>query len=94
MRRSSCSSLEALHPQHLQVHRSFLVATMAPDVVTSSGRGVEALLEDYRRMSLYFPDFDVQLVNLENGLGDTFIATTKVKATIFESTLRMAFPTW
>lgn len=88
----SCSGMEELRPQHLQVHRAFLTSTMTPNRITSSGLGVEAQLGDYRRISRYFPDLDVQLVNLENKFGDTIIAATNVKATITEGTLRLAFP--
>ncbi|POM59662.1 hypothetical protein PHPALM_31572 [Phytophthora palmivora] len=50
---------------------------MASDVVGVIGYGVEALLQNWKLISLCHPDIDIKLVRLENGPGDSVVATTR-----------------
>ncbi|OWY94881.1 hypothetical protein PHMEG_00035266 [Phytophthora megakarya] len=79
-------------PTALDVHHQFVQSNMTTDVIGQNGCGVEALLEDYRMASLYQPDLDNRVINLENGFEDSIIATTRVNVTISASTLQHAFP--
>lgn len=74
------------------VQRDFLQGAMSPNVVCGAVWGVEALLEHWRVLSFYFPDIDMEIVRLEKQDQDTLLATTKMKVTITEHTLRHAFP--
>ncbi|GMF40789.1 unnamed protein product [Phytophthora lilii] len=64
----------ALVPVESQVQRNFLQSTMAPDVASSMGFGVESILQNWRLISICHPDLDVQLTRLEDGPGDSLIA--------------------
>uniref|UniRef100_H3GW01 Uncharacterized protein n=1 Tax=Phytophthora ramorum TaxID=164328 RepID=H3GW01_PHYRM len=74
------------------VQRDFLHAATSPDVIGETGFGVESLIEDYRRLALYLPDSDTQLVRLDTGPEDSLTATTTVGITITANTLHFAFP--
>ncbi|GMF65828.1 unnamed protein product [Phytophthora lilii] len=77
---------------NLDVHRAFLQATMAPDLLTETGCGIEALLKEHKRLSLYHPDTEVQLVHLDNSSHDVVHATVRVKVSIGLNTPQHAFP--
>lgn len=65
---------------------------MSSDVVGVIGYGVEALLQNWKLVSLCHPDIDIQLVRLEGGPGDSLVAITRGTYTITENTLRLALP--
>jgi hypothetical protein len=65
---------------------------MAPDVLGATGCGVEALLEDWRLISLFHEDSDVQLVRLEHGSAGSMTATMKYRVGITANTMQYAFP--
>ncbi|EGZ09010.1 hypothetical protein PHYSODRAFT_362029 [Phytophthora sojae] len=54
--------------------------------------GVDALLENWRYLSLGLKGADIQLECLENGVGGSVIATSSTTFTVTENTLRMVFP--
>ncbi|ETP41867.1 hypothetical protein F442_11165 [Phytophthora nicotianae P10297] len=86
------STSEIVVPVVSQVQRDFLQTAMAPDVVGVIDYGVEALLHNWKLITLCTPDIDIQLVRLEDGPGDSIVAITKGSYTITEDTLRFAFP--
>ncbi|KAG7394318.1 hypothetical protein PHYBOEH_005363 [Phytophthora boehmeriae] len=79
-------------PPAASAQRTFLLTTMASDVAYGTVCGIEALLENWRLMTLYHEDIDVQLLRLDDGAHGTLIATSKGKIVITEQTLRYAFP--
>ncbi|OWY93629.1 hypothetical protein PHMEG_00036903 [Phytophthora megakarya] len=79
-------------PSRSDIHRQFIQSTMTADVIGQTGCGTDAILEDYRLVSLYQPDLDCRLVNLENGFEESIVASTRVNITISTSTLQFAFP--
>ncbi|KAF4319353.1 hypothetical protein JM18_003205 [Phytophthora kernoviae] len=92
-----CSNVPDLHAiflllKSIQVQRNFLQATMSLDVIGETGCGVEALLETWKMITLLHEDIDIQLLRLDQGAGGSLVATTKVKFSINEKTLRLAFP--
>ncbi|GMF18045.1 unnamed protein product [Phytophthora lilii] len=78
--------------KHTNVQLEFLQSTMSPDVTDGTACGAEALLENWRLLSLYFDDVKLQLKRLEQVGEDTLIAVTSISATITENTLRQVFP--
>lgn len=72
--------------------QDFLTVVMAPDVLGERGRGVQLLIDDWKWVSFNLPDMKIELVRLEEGLGNSLIAATKNKFTITENMLRRAFP--
>ncbi|EGZ27683.1 hypothetical protein PHYSODRAFT_469671 [Phytophthora sojae] len=74
------------------VQRHFLQTTMTSDVVGSLGCGVDALLQNWRLITLCHPDVDIQLMRLQAGPGERVVAYTRGTHTITEDTLRYAFP--
>ncbi|KAK1937048.1 bZIP transcription factor 1 [Phytophthora citrophthora] len=62
-------------------HRGFLEASMAPSILVDSDQGVEAILKRWRLISSSQPNVELQLVRIENGPGDTVVATTKTDPT-------------
>ncbi|KAG7386674.1 hypothetical protein PHYBOEH_008613 [Phytophthora boehmeriae] len=85
-----------LTQQKLDVNaqRDFLVRIMASDVSDANGTkcGVEALMEEWRLVSICFAGMETELKCLEEGPGDNVIATITTTTTITETTLRYAFP--
>ncbi|KAG2786423.1 hypothetical protein Pcac1_g4166 [Phytophthora cactorum] len=71
---------------------TFLHEIMAPDVTDGSLFGVDAQLENWRLLALYFGDVRVDLKGLRTPTTDTLIAGTVTRATITNNTLRRAFP--
>ncbi|RLN48757.1 hypothetical protein BBJ29_008296 [Phytophthora kernoviae] len=86
-----CSTIPSLVASQ-QVQRNFLRATMSSDVIGETGCGVEALLETWKMITLLHEDIDIQLLRLDQGAGGSLVATTKVKFSINEKTVRLAFP--
>ncbi|KAG2786222.1 hypothetical protein PC129_g22979 [Phytophthora cactorum] len=71
---------------------TFLHEIMAPDVTDGSLFGVDAQLEGWRLLALYFGDVRVDLKGLRTPTHDTLIAGTVTSVTITNNTLRRAFP--
>ncbi|KAG2786428.1 hypothetical protein PC129_g20612 [Phytophthora cactorum] len=71
---------------------TFLHEIMAPDVTDGSLFGVDAQLEGWRLLALYFGDVRVDLKGLRTPTTDTLIAGTVTSVTITNNTLRRAFP--
>ncbi|KAJ8546818.1 hypothetical protein ON010_g11416 [Phytophthora cinnamomi] len=76
----------------VQIQRSFVHAAIDPDMLYSSMRGVDALLENWQYMSLCYKGIYMQPTCMEQGADGAVIATVASRFTITESTLRMAFP--
>ncbi|KAG3114945.1 hypothetical protein PI126_g24705, partial [Phytophthora idaei] len=71
---------------------TFLHEIMAPDVTDGLLFGVDAQLENWRLLALYFGDVRVDLKGLRTPTTDTLVAGTVTRATITNNTLRRAFP--
>ncbi|KAG6615847.1 BZIP transcription factor [Phytophthora cinnamomi] len=82
--------MQTLHES--STHHDFLQQTMAPGVIVENGRGVGAMLERWRFISLSQPNFEVQVVRLKNSPAGSVVASTKTKVILCESMLRYAFP--
>ncbi|KAF4137214.1 hypothetical protein GN958_ATG13590 [Phytophthora infestans] len=89
-RQTSVTVEERPHQLHAQI--DFLRETVAHDVTDRVDHGVEALLENWKRLSLYHDDVNVELKRLEYVAVDSLQATTTVGLTITESTLQNLFP--
>ncbi|KAG3079529.1 hypothetical protein PI125_g20682 [Phytophthora idaei] len=79
-------------PVNYQAKRDFLQATMAPDVSVNTGHGFDRLLWGWETLSRYYPDFDVKLIRLEMGAGNSLLTSTKTTITVTENTLNFVFP--
>ncbi|KAG3061891.1 hypothetical protein PC122_g19484 [Phytophthora cactorum] len=77
---------ERPHKPHAQI--DFLRDTMVHDVTDGIIHGVEALLENWKLLSLYHDDVFVQLQRLDYVTEDSLQATTTVGLTITENTLQ------
>ncbi|KAJ8577563.1 hypothetical protein ON010_g1644 [Phytophthora cinnamomi] len=88
--RCNAPGWQTLHES--RAHRDFLQVAMAPDVMFEGRRGADALLEYWRFVSFFLPDFEIVAVNIENGPGDSIVARTKTKVVVREAMLRYAFP--
>ncbi|KAL3673987.1 hypothetical protein V7S43_001672 [Phytophthora oleae] len=75
-----------------EAQRSFLCSTMASNVISETGFGVDALMDNWSFVTKFHPDIDVQLVCLENGADGFMVGRTLGRLTITENTLRNAFP--
>ncbi|EGZ06270.1 hypothetical protein PHYSODRAFT_307262 [Phytophthora sojae] len=65
---------------------------MAPGVIIEDDRGVEAMLEHWRLVSISQPNFEIKVVRLENGPDSSIIATTKINIIMCKSMLQHTFP--
>ncbi|GMF36304.1 unnamed protein product [Phytophthora lilii] len=65
---------------------------MVSDVRIDTGYDVEPMLMLWEKTSRMYGDFAIQLVRLNNGAGNSIVATYKVAFTISENLLRNAFP--
>ncbi|KAG7398675.1 hypothetical protein PHYBOEH_010724 [Phytophthora boehmeriae] len=83
---------ETLKPPQSHAQLEFLQATMASDVTDGALVGPEALLENWRLLSLYHTDVCVELKSVEIGSQDSLIATISIGVTITENTLRYVYP--
>ncbi|KAG6618563.1 uncharacterized protein IUM83_01323 [Phytophthora cinnamomi] len=75
-----------------QVQEGFVRTAVAPDVHYGTVQGVEALLENWRYLSLGFKGIEIQLDRLESGTDGSVVATSTTMFTITENTLRVVFP--
>ncbi|KAG6623330.1 uncharacterized protein IUM83_06265 [Phytophthora cinnamomi] len=89
---SNPSSLSALQPRESFAQRDFFIATMADDVAGDTGFGVECLLENWRQLSTYHEDMEIELVRLDVGSDDDLVATVRSATTLSEKALRHGFP--
>ncbi|KAG6623255.1 uncharacterized protein IUM83_06263 [Phytophthora cinnamomi] len=88
---ASQHSTMVLRPK-AEAQRHFLLATTASSVVSESGYGTDALMENWSFVSRYHPDIDIQLTCLENNAEGFMVGRTLGRLTITENTLRNAFP--
>ncbi|KAG7401123.1 hypothetical protein PHYBOEH_002681 [Phytophthora boehmeriae] len=88
----SSVALVPTEPSKVLVQRNFLQQTMTSNVTDGTARGVDAMIEGWKLVSLYHGDIDIRLSNLEVGAEDSLIATMEGTHQINENTLRLAFP--
>ncbi|KAL3673991.1 hypothetical protein V7S43_001676 [Phytophthora oleae] len=86
---TSESSIVSFQPL---VQRDFFIATMAEDVVGDTGFGVQSLLENWKQLSIYHEDMEIELVRLDVGPDEDLIATVRSATTMSEKALRHGFP--
>ncbi|KAJ8575106.1 hypothetical protein ON010_g4107 [Phytophthora cinnamomi] len=71
----------------------FLLCIMAPDAASNPRYGAEAVLENWRRLSEYFGDIQLEISDLsELAAADVLVATTTTSIVLSDKTLRLAFP--
>ncbi|KAG6623417.1 bZIP transcription factor 1 [Phytophthora cinnamomi] len=71
----------------------FLLCIMAPDAASNPRYGAEAVLENWRRLSEYFGDIQLEISDLsELAAADVLVATTTISIAVSDKTLRLAFP--
>lgn len=68
---------------------SFLESVMVPDVISASGSGMYALLDNWVLVSHFFEDIHVDLERMDKA---SVVATTTTSVTISANALRRAFP--
>ncbi|EGZ06269.1 hypothetical protein PHYSODRAFT_437305, partial [Phytophthora sojae] len=88
--RCNAPGYKTLHESH--THREFLQRVMAPDVIAGDERGLDAVLEYWRFISLSQPSYEVRATNVEQGPEGYIVAKTKSKVVVCEKMLRHAFP--
>ncbi|KAG7400338.1 hypothetical protein PHYBOEH_006095 [Phytophthora boehmeriae] len=81
-------------PQSAQNHvqLEFLRSMMELDVTDGPLCGAEALLDNWRLLSLYHDDLHVQLKRLEQGPNNSLVATATIGLTITANTLLNVYP--
>ncbi|KAJ8556855.1 hypothetical protein ON010_g9110 [Phytophthora cinnamomi] len=89
-KRVNFSSNHNVYESH--AHRNFLHATMAPNVIVEQGCGVEAILKHWRIVTMSQPNFEVEMVRLENGPNSSVIVTNKIGLVVCENMLHHVFP--
>ncbi|KAG7392397.1 hypothetical protein PHYPSEUDO_000805 [Phytophthora pseudosyringae] len=70
----------------------FLQSSMAADVMLGEQRGVDALVEQWKRHTSYFDDLQFQLEHMARISEDFISATAFLNVTLSESTLQHVFP--
>ncbi|KAG6943499.1 hypothetical protein JG688_00017575 [Phytophthora aleatoria] len=70
----------------------FLRSSMTEDVVLGELRGVDALVEQWKRYTSYFDDLQFHLEHMTTLSEDFIAATASLNVTISESTLQYVFP--
>ncbi|OWZ12644.1 hypothetical protein PHMEG_00014157 [Phytophthora megakarya] len=75
-----------------RMHHDFLKTALAPDVIVDNDKGVDVLLKCWRFISISQPNYDVQIVHLENGPGGVVAAKTKVRIVMCDNMLHFTFP--
>ncbi|KAL3657764.1 hypothetical protein V7S43_017336 [Phytophthora oleae] len=71
----------------------FLRGSLSPDVTDGMLCGADALLENWRLLSLYYDDVNVKLKRLEqDGPSGSLVGKTILSVTITEKTLQNVFP--
>lgn len=78
--------------KHSDEQLDFLRRTMSIDVLLNTGQGHNAMLRNWKCMSLWFQDVEVTLEGLDRSAAGSLEAITKTSVTITERTLRNAFP--
>uniref|UniRef100_H3GHJ6 BZIP domain-containing protein n=1 Tax=Phytophthora ramorum TaxID=164328 RepID=H3GHJ6_PHYRM len=87
------SSAEASMTAQPCIQLDFVRASMAPDVVSNSGCGEDAVIRSWQRISLWFQDIELEVGGLNKGTASgTLTAAATLSATITERTLRTVFP--
>ncbi|RLN93639.1 hypothetical protein BBJ28_00018087 [Nothophytophthora sp. Chile5] len=81
--------LQGSEAQHQLV---FLRSTMASNVALGELCGVDVLMEQWRRYSMYFADLHFQLERMEKTSEDLMTASASLIVTVTESTLQHVFP--
>ncbi|KAG1713240.1 hypothetical protein DVH05_000960 [Phytophthora capsici] len=71
---------------------AFLDKIMASDVTDGPICGVDALVKNWKLLSLCFKDISVQLERLDRAGDDLLVASTRTSITIGSETLRRVFP--
>ncbi|KAG1695835.1 hypothetical protein DVH05_019173 [Phytophthora capsici] len=80
-----------LQPSNPQL--DFLRGSMSADVTDGMQSGPDALLENWRLVSLYYDDVSVKLEQLEqDGVSGSLVGKTVLHVTITEETLQNVFP--
>ncbi|OWZ14998.1 hypothetical protein PHMEG_00011438 [Phytophthora megakarya] len=72
--------------------QDFVQATMTSDVVFNGGCGTKALIEEMRRFSSSFEDFELELLFLKKDTENSLVATTTTTFTLSKQTLQKVFP--
>ncbi|KAG6612040.1 uncharacterized protein IUM83_17491 [Phytophthora cinnamomi] len=80
------SSLVEVH-----VQKKFLLETMASDVASNGGIGLQSMLYEWRNLSLRHTNLEIALVKLDRHSNGVIIADIKLYTTITASMLRNAF---
>ncbi|OWZ24736.1 hypothetical protein PHMEG_000174 [Phytophthora megakarya] len=62
-----CSTSAMVVPTKAHMQAKFVQAVMTPDVMFNGGCGIEALLEDWRLISLHHEKLDLQLLRVDQG---------------------------
>ncbi|KAI9982147.1 hypothetical protein PInf_008038 [Phytophthora infestans] len=65
---------------------------MASDTVFSAGRGPDAMMMSWKRMSMWFEDVELELEGLSKTGKDSIVAETTTRVTVTERTLQGVFP--
>ncbi|GMF10188.1 unnamed protein product [Phytophthora lilii] len=85
------SKMPALDPEARQ-QLVFLRYSMAPNVDLGERRGVDALVEQWRRYSSYFDDLHFQLEHMEEKMKNFVVVAASLSVTVTKSTLDHVFP--
>ncbi|KAJ8507692.1 hypothetical protein ON010_g18944 [Phytophthora cinnamomi] len=80
------------HTSQYQAQCDFIQATMALDVTDGMVFGVKAVMNNLQLQSRCYQEIDTYPVRLDNGPGDSLLATTRSVLTITEGTLTYGFP--
>ncbi|KAG7375867.1 hypothetical protein PHYPSEUDO_014966 [Phytophthora pseudosyringae] len=81
------------HPaKQAHAQLDYLRAAMAPDVTDGNVSGAEALLENWKLLSLHHSDVQLQLKRLDQVGQDSLLASTATSVIITENTLRDVYP--
>ncbi|KAG7398645.1 hypothetical protein PHYBOEH_010694 [Phytophthora boehmeriae] len=71
---------------------SLLRSTIAPDVILGELRGVESLVEQWRRYSSYFEDLHFQLGSIQRASDTLLTVVASLGVTVSDATLSSVFP--
>ncbi|GMF65203.1 unnamed protein product [Phytophthora lilii] len=81
-----------LQKSEAQQQLAFLQSSMSDDVVVGDQRGVNALLEQWKRYTSYFDDLQFQLDRMTRISEDSIVAAASLNVTISELTFQRVFP--
>ncbi|KAE8882377.1 hypothetical protein PF005_g1030 [Phytophthora fragariae] len=79
-----------LDENHAQ--KKFLQMAMASDIAFNRGYGVDAMLEDWRVLTLHHKQHEIRLVRLDHDVDGMVVATLNNSTTITENMLRSSLP--